>query len=102
MATETLWALKNISIDVPEGESLGIIGHNGAGKSTTLLTIVGAIKPTKGTIKFEGESIVGELVASLGGCSFAMVRQPILVAADSHEILHAGGDAGFLVRLELW
>ncbi len=52
---ETLWALKNISIDIPEGESLGIIGHNGAGKSTLLKVVSGVIKPVEGSVQVKGQ-----------------------------------------------
>jgi ABC-2 type transport system ATP-binding protein len=51
---ETLWALRNISLDVRRGESLGIIGHNGAGKSTLLKVISGVIKPVEGKIRVNG------------------------------------------------
>lgn len=48
------WALKDISFEVEKGEHLGILGFNGAGKSTLLKTIVGVMKPTKGTIRKTG------------------------------------------------
>lgn len=51
---ETLWALRNISLNVRQGESLGIIGHNGAGKSTLLKVISGVIKPIEGNINVTG------------------------------------------------
>lgn len=51
---ETLWALRNISLNVRKGESLGIIGHNGAGKSTLLKVISGVIKPIEGNINVTG------------------------------------------------
>ena len=51
---ETLRALKEISLEIPEGESLGIIGHNGAGKSTLLKVISGVIKPVEGDIEVRG------------------------------------------------
>jgi lipopolysaccharide transport system ATP-binding protein len=44
-------ALKDISFTVKEGEALGFVGRNGAGKSTTLGLIAGVLKPTSGTIK---------------------------------------------------
>ncbi len=47
-------ALKNINLDVPKGDYLAILGPNGAGKSTLLKTILGAIKPTKGSVKVFG------------------------------------------------
>jgi branched-chain amino acid transport system ATP-binding protein len=52
-------ALKGISVDVPEGEIVTLIGGNGAGKSTTLRTISGLLKPKTGKIMFEGKSITG-------------------------------------------
>ncbi len=52
-------ALRGISINVEQGEMVALIGVNGAGKSTTLMTIAGVLKPTQGTITFAGQSIVG-------------------------------------------
>lgn len=50
-------ALKGISLEVPEGSIVAILGANGAGKSTTLKTISGLIQPRRGQILFEGQSI---------------------------------------------
>lgn len=50
-------AVKNLSIDVNEGEIVTLIGSNGAGKSTTLRTISGLLKPKVGTVEFMGERI---------------------------------------------
>lgn len=50
-------AVKGISFEVREGEIVTLIGSNGAGKSTTLRTISGLVKPTEGKIIFEGEDI---------------------------------------------
>ena len=52
-------ALQSLSIEVKQGEFVGLVGHNGAGKSTTLLTIAGALRPVSGDILLEGRSIVG-------------------------------------------
>jgi branched-chain amino acid transport system ATP-binding protein len=52
-------ALHGISIEVKQGEIVTLIGSNGAGKSTTLRAISGLIKPSKGTITFDGKSIAG-------------------------------------------
>ena len=51
-------AIKNISIHVDKGQIVTLIGANGAGKSTLLKTISGLLKPTGGTIEFEGESVL--------------------------------------------
>lgn len=50
-------ALKGISLTVEKGEIVTLIGANGAGKSTTLRTISGLMKPRKGKISFEGEDL---------------------------------------------
>jgi len=52
-------ALQNISLEVPEGKIISLLGANGAGKSTTLRTIMGIVKPSEGRIEFLGESLVG-------------------------------------------
>jgi branched-chain amino acid transport system ATP-binding protein len=51
--------LSDICFNIEEGEFLGILGHNGMGKSTLLKTISGSIKPMRGSIKFEGQEIEG-------------------------------------------
>jgi branched-chain amino acid transport system ATP-binding protein len=52
-------ALHGISIEVPAGKIVTLIGGNGAGKSTTLRTISGLLRPTSGSILYEGKSIAG-------------------------------------------
>ena len=53
-------AVKGISIQVPEKSIVTLIGANGAGKSTTLRTIAGLVKASKGQIIFQGENILGK------------------------------------------
>ncbi|MCK9276346.1 MAG: ABC transporter ATP-binding protein [Syntrophales bacterium] len=48
-----------IDFEIPRGSILGIIGHNGAGKSTTLKAVSGLIKPFKGEVIYKGENIAG-------------------------------------------
>ena len=50
-------ALEHVSFDVKKGETLGLIGHNGAGKSTTLKLISGILKPTEGSIAVRGNVV---------------------------------------------
>jgi branched-chain amino acid transport system ATP-binding protein len=52
-------AVQGLSLEVKQGEFVGLVGHNGAGKSTTLMTITGALSPVSGEILLDGESIVG-------------------------------------------
>ncbi|MBN1880160.1 ABC transporter ATP-binding protein [bacterium] len=51
---ETFWALKNVGFTVRPGETFGIVGENGSGKSTMLKLITGIMKPDTGTIKVLG------------------------------------------------
>jgi len=51
--------LTDINLDVGENEIVSLIGSNGAGKSTTLKTIIGVLHPTAGTISFDGQRIDG-------------------------------------------
>ena len=50
-------ALKGVSISVSAGKIVTLLGANGAGKSTTLRTISGLLRPRKGTVRFEGQEI---------------------------------------------
>jgi branched-chain amino acid transport system ATP-binding protein len=64
-------AVKGISFEVHPGEIVTLIGSNGAGKSTTLRTISGLVKPRKGTVTFDGENITradGHAVVAKGIC----------------------------------
>ena len=50
-------ALDHVSFEVKKGETLGLIGHNGAGKSTMLKVISGILKPTEGSVKVNGNIV---------------------------------------------
>ena len=52
-------AIKGVSFEVGEGEIVALIGANGAGKSTTLNTVAGLLKPRSGSILLNGQSIAG-------------------------------------------
>ena len=53
--TEEFWALKNISLTVPKGATMGIMGRNGSGKSTLLKLISRILYPTKGEVRIKGK-----------------------------------------------
>jgi len=61
--------LRGVSLEVERGEIVAMIGANGAGKSTTLRTICGFLRPRKGSIEFDGRPIAGltpDRIAALG------------------------------------
>ena len=55
----SIHAIKGVSFEVNEGEIVTLIGANGAGKSTTLNTVAGLMKPRSGAITFEGQQVAG-------------------------------------------
>lgn len=55
----SIHAIKDISFEVNEGEIVTLIGANGAGKSTTLNTVAGLLKPRKGSVELNGTSLLG-------------------------------------------
>ena len=85
-------ALRGVSISVEEGEIVTLIGSNGAGKSTTLRTISGILKPREGTITLEGKRIdqlrphqIVEL-----GVSQSPEGRRVFARMTVHENLHMG------------
>jgi len=53
--TEDFWALKDVALQVREGETVGILGRNGSGKSTLLKCICGVLQPTSGEVVVRGK-----------------------------------------------
>ena len=72
-------AVKGISFDVPEGSIVTLIGANGAGKSSTLRTVAGLVKPKSGTIEFKGENITGK-------SSIDIVKRGITLVPEGRRI----------------
>lgn len=73
-------ALKGVNLSVPEGKIVTLIGANGAGKSTTMKTIMGVMKPVAGDVLFKGESIVGKK-------PFEIVRGGVVLVPEGRQIL---------------
>ena len=84
-------ALKGISIEVDEGEIVCLIGGNGAGKSTTLMTISGVLTPVAGEVAYQGRSIVAmrpDHIVQLGICQVPEGRMifPMLTVMENLEL----------------
>lgn len=60
---ESTVALRDLSLTIPDGKIFGFLGHNGAGKSTTLKSLVSVIEPTSGTISVDGISLADHRLA---------------------------------------
>src|SRR6186997_1836300 len=85
-------ALRGVSITVDEGEIVTLIGSNGAGKSTTLRTISGQLRPRKGEIRLRGERIDGRRpheIVEMGVCQPPEGRR-VFSRMSVHENLEMG------------
>ena len=65
-------ALRGISLEVPDGKIVTLIGANGAGKSTTLRTITGLVKASSGSITWNGEELLGKPIDKIVTTGIAM------------------------------
>ena len=65
-------ALRGISLEVPDGKVVTLIGANGAGKSTTLRTITGLVKAAGGSIQWNGEELLGKSIDKIVTSGIAM------------------------------
>jgi branched-chain amino acid transport system ATP-binding protein len=68
-------ALKGVSLDVQQGEIVALLGANGAGKSTTIKTITGQLKPAKGKVEFLGRDITGLEVEDIAEAGISCVPE---------------------------
>ena len=88
-------ALRGVTLHVDEGEIVTLIGSNGAGKSTTLRTISGLLRPRRGEIRLRGERIDGRpphQIVELGVCQSPEGRR-VFARMSVHENLEMGAFA---------
>jgi branched-chain amino acid transport system ATP-binding protein len=85
-------ALRGVSLSAKAGEVTCLLGPNGAGKSTLMLTLSGILKPQHGSVKFEGEELIGKTPAEIVSRGMALVPENRLVfpALTVRENLMAG------------
>jgi branched-chain amino acid transport system ATP-binding protein len=74
--------LFGVSLNVPEGQVVCILGRNGAGKSTTMRSIMGLTPPRQGTINFKGETVTGKKPYQLARQGMGYVPDDRRVFAD--------------------
>ncbi|NMU93326.1 ABC transporter ATP-binding protein [Achromobacter ruhlandii] len=74
-------AVRDLSLEVRQGESAALLGANGAGKSSTLLAIIGSVKPREGRVVFEGRDITGTPPDQLVKQGIAMIPEGARVFA---------------------
>ncbi len=104
-------ALNGVDLEVGAGEAIGLVGHNGAGKSTIVNVINGVLSPHDGSISYAGEAASGISAARAAGvrCVFQELSLcPNLTVAENTRLMHAGlqgfgwrTKAGGLVRRKL-
>ncbi len=75
-------AVKSISFNVPKGEVVTLIGANGAGKSSTLRSIVGLVKPASGSILLDGKEIAGKTTEQIVAQGITLVPEGRRVFSD--------------------
>ncbi|MHB1016784.1 MAG: ABC transporter ATP-binding protein [Coriobacteriia bacterium] len=90
-------ALHGISIEVAEGELVALLGVNGVGKSTTLKSIMGVLRPVKGTITFQGQEITNRSPESIvkRGISLVPEGREIFGTLTVEENLRLGAFVGY-------
>ncbi|MGH3023581.1 MAG: ABC transporter ATP-binding protein [Gaiellaceae bacterium] len=67
--------LQGVSLEVGEGELVCLLGGNASGKSTTLKTILGIVRPRSGTVEFAGEDVTERSTSYRIGCGMAIVPE---------------------------
>src|ERR687891_261235 len=100
---DELWALHDVSFDVREGTTFGLIGHNGSGKTTLLKCIAGILRPTSGTIRQRGRlAALLELGAGFHPELTGRVNDDVVAFAELEEFMDNQVkfySSGMLVRL---
>ena len=104
---QEFWALNDVSFQIKRGEAVGIIGHNGAGKSTMLKHLSGVLQPTSGSMKVNGriaalievgagfhQDLTGRENVYLNGTILGMTRSEIKRKFD--EIVDFSGIEQFI------
>jgi len=84
-------AVKGIDLTVEEGKIVTLVGSNGAGKSTTLKSIAGLVKPKSGDILFNGQSLLGKSTDQIVSTGVTLVPEPDGRREPAHRRIFAQG-----------
>jgi branched-chain amino acid transport system ATP-binding protein len=95
-------ALQNISLQVSRGEIVALLGRNGMGKSTTLKSVMGLVKPRSGSVRFKGRDITGlpPFKVARAGIGYVPEERRIFPELTVLDNLHIGIKGGKTVKGE--
>jgi branched-chain amino acid transport system ATP-binding protein len=90
--------LHGVDFDLEPGQVVAVLGRNGMGKSTFLLTLMGMVRPTAGSIDFDGRELAGERTSTIARAGLALVPQgrrvfPPLTVQEHLELAASRGRA---------
>jgi branched-chain amino acid transport system ATP-binding protein len=99
--------LQQLELEIEKGELVCLLGGNASGKSTTLKTILGLVKPKAGTVEFDGEDVTGQTTSYRIGKGMAIVPEnrrlfgpmTVLENLEMGGYLHGGGSKEDLDRV---
>jgi len=99
--------LQQVELEIEKGELVCLLGGNASGKSTTLKTILGLVKPRAGTVEFDGEDVTGQTTSYRIGKGMAIVPEnrrlfgpmTVLENLEMGGYLHGGGTKEDLDRV---
>ena len=67
--------LFGVELQIGVGEIVGLLGRNGMGKTTLVRTVMGLVRPSAGSVCFEGQAITGEAPHRISRCGIALVPE---------------------------
>ncbi len=84
---DSFGVLHGLSLSVPKGQFVGILGRNGVGKTTLLKCIAGAVKPTRGAIRFQGSAVQDAVSTAHAGVCLVLDRKGIFASLSVQDNL---------------
>ncbi|MCA1737105.1 MAG: ATP-binding cassette domain-containing protein, partial [Actinobacteria bacterium] len=93
-AGQTVHAVSNVNLEVAHGETLGLVGESGSGKSTTARAVLQLVRPTSGSVKFEGREVTSASKAAMEN----LRRRAQMVFQDPYSCLNQRLKVGPIIR----